>query len=812
MGRGVLFFLLSISLMFSLVSAVEVSNQTFISSNYLEGDSISGKLYVRFDGDYAGKLSSNLDGGIDVLDLLKMSNLPNTSYSCEPSSCLEDYKIGLGTESKEKPVYLDDELNKEVYGFYIEENGEISEITDMGFDVDLEVGPGCVSQIVIDLLNDGIPDFYNVNYDEVSCFREPYTPNYGCFEDSSSDTSVFLSKDSYCESVKNIPAGPAYRIGTNLALVEGGEGDIFFSLYYPSEGGFLEGKSSQAVTDPSSGEVSAIVEHHSLEPFDGVICVSQKGGDAKYKIRTESGGAEQCGIYGERKDSASNPTFSDTNDLDYEIYVRPVQYSSLMGISFDDSVFEEIREDVKLKDYLNDYLSSVYGNDCSSGCVIPVSIWGEKNKEGLLKEGFLSYKIKGVGVSQTEDFYDLIRTPAKVTSEDFLSLDIEKAGFEVPDRNGEYDFFLCLNEPESCDEDNSIFDMNFAVDIGFDFDMGPRFSLVKRNTEFEIVTSQSVSQAVWDFGDGSEPVSSEGKTVLHSFENSGDYIIKIGLTNSNGDVSIKKFKVVVGDAKNSVNVTLIDYESRIERLKSSIESFGEFEKSRVKDLIDVSLLERKIKAERENYDRLVGSSLTADEDYISILNKLLVMDVPKNVFIGGSGTLPVQVGYGQDFSGIDLGIIKEATSYSGNFENYAAASNIIQWMEQNYDIKIKFNSVFALGDVEDKELFKTYEIIISELNFEQGSKFLVIDSPLNSINFESVSTAESASGGTFVRFEDDGLSRVRFSIRGPAPEVEDLGVYISPSLSKFDFVPEVRQNWWENKDGSISWWKLIIGL
>jgi PKD repeat protein len=818
MRRGGFCFLLAVFLVISLASAAEVGNQTGIDSGYLENDIISGKLYVNFSKDIAGRFTSNLEGGIDVLDLFSIAAIEGSDYSCDPASCLEDYKISIDTALERKTIFLDEEKNRDVFGFYIEESGPVEEIVDLEFNISMGRGgrgftPGCFSQVVVDLFNDGTPDFYNTNYVNSSCLGEEYERNYGCFEADEAEDHILLTDEYYCQPIKDIPPAAAYTIGTNVELVEGSEGNIAFYLFYPhpTEPGDLEGKRSQKIEDPVTGNINGTIEYHSLEPFDGMICIFNAGGNGKYRIRLDQDGSEQCGLKGENEKELTEV------NADYELYIRPLMFAPLSETKFDKAIFEEVRTDIKnpgnapLKDYLNEYLSDVYDNDCKSGCVIPFAIWGEEDREAELHEAELTYEI-GVGKTDTKDFYELARTPAKISSDGFLEFDFEDMGFEVPNEDGEHEFFLCLNEPEECDDDNSIFEDVFSVSVGFDFDMGPRFALVKQSTEFEVVTSSEIESVEWDFDDGSTPIETTDKFAYHSFDEAGDYIFTITVTDVDGSVSTKKFKIIVGDAKSSVNVTLNDYERRIKNLEGGIISLPEFAKSRAEGLIDTNLLERKVKTERENYERLLGSSNTADEDYIEILNSLLTMDVPRNVFVTSVGTPPVQVGYGSGFSGIDLNILKEATGYSNDVEQYEAASKVVTWMESNYAITLGFTSVSVGRDTGTSELFKVYDIVLGQKEgADQGTQYFVIDQPLSSIEFDTITTAESASGGTFIEFEGS-LSRVKFSIDGPAPGVEELGIYVSPSLSNFEFVPEVRQSWYRNEKGEIIWWRLILGL
>ncbi len=375
----------------------------------------------------------------------------------------------------------------------------------------------------------------------------------------------------------------------------------------------------------------------------------------------------------------------------------------------------------------------------------------------------------------------------------------------MPDKNGSYSFVLRFDNKE-------VFKEKVRVEVGFDFNVVPRFALLGRSTEFEAITAQNISSAVWEFGDGTSPAQLTGKKATHAYKTEGEFDLRVTLRSSSGASSAKKFKIIVGDAKSSANLTLKDYEQRISRVKTDISKLPEWIQESIKTALDLSLVESTVTAARKNYNQKVDDSSTTDGEYVAIVNSLLGIEVPKEVFVSNKGILPGDVG----FANIDIKHLEMISGQSAEAEN-AVILGIVNWMTKNYEITEDFQTISARWDFEITQIGQVYKIVISKKDTTQSDyAYFVIDYPLTDIRFKTSLDAQGTdSGGTYIGFDGASApSLLEFVIIGNrAPDPINLGAYISPQLEKLDVeTRQIRSRWWEDEEGNFNWNRFLLGI
>ncbi|MFH1802635.1 MAG: PKD domain-containing protein [archaeon] len=813
-----IFCIISIFLMIGLVGAVDfdVHNSSFIYEEYLDGDVVAGLLNISFDGQDNLDFTSSLGyKKVKLLDVLHGMNLTSPrDYSCEPLNCESRYQAYSGRE--DKPISIGEE--KELYGFKIKENEpvEITGRNDLTFTVEVnDPVVDCENQLFIDMFNDGTIDFYNNQLrgddpEEVGDCGSFFYPggvnrHRGCFDpdDSSLDLAP-LGDRLYCEYMEDIPPSAGYEIGGEIEVLKAG-GNLEF-LLYPADGG-CDPLANWGLDNVSqNGWISHFIPYTSLEEFDALVCVYTTSGSDYFAIQTNERD-DSCGLSFEHCDRVSKEDFS----VDFNLHIIPKGYEPIGQVVFDNALYEDFTGR-DLGDDLDEYLNITYGRNCSGedGCVVPFSIWGSRAWEGQsIHSARLDYRRAGL-LDYEETIYELREQPAKVTS-GYVEIDVGDLGFKVPSENGKHTFKLSLGDDEVI---RDVID----VDIGFSFRLTPRFAFIGRETLFNARTEAEVISSTWDFGDGSSSMTVQGPSAKHTYDKAGEYNLKVVLVKKVGSGtknSTRRFKVLVGDARESAELALKDLEARITALEADTVKYPAWMQDSVKDAIGINAVKTVVQGARADFDLLEEDS--PDSKYIEIVDSLLTIDLPYSVYTSSTGALPAFISY----ESVDVSHIEEiAISQVDNVELFKA--NMIAWMDEHYDVTVSFDTITANGEVQDVDLLKKYKVSITEKKSPGGDKaYLIIGYPKSTFVFSgtggSTFTETSVSGGTFVELTANPINNVEFMILGSdAPTVADLGIYVSPAPRVLGISSDapIKECWHMNCDdeGNFLWKRFIIGM
>lgn len=787
------FCLVGIFLLLSLASAGSFEldeDGSSVEENYLEGDFFRGVLNMSFSEQLNEDFSHNLgDEKTKLIGVLEaMGYVAGEDYECGPVSCKSTYRAydPEGT----KGILLGEE--KRLYGFKIESNNPITEINKLEFEVGVYAPIHCVNQIYIDLFDDGTVDFFNTRpYGNVAasgCYEYPYESGKGfitgCFDPEEAENRVFLERDPYCQLMKDIPASGAYGVGGTFKIHQDG-GNIGFHLY--SADGECELLGSTGMGNLNTGGspeklIQTNLTYPTVETFDAFLCVNtDEEFEEDYISILFEDEDELCGM-----PYVGPPCVTESYDFtaDYDLFIKPLGYGYIEELTFDDDLYDDIYGRNLEKDVL-DYLNDTYDLDCSGdGCVIPMTLWGQPPEAGAsqsINSVDLKYKPRGSGIVADNKIYDLVEKPAEVTS-DYLEIFIEELEFEVPDEDGHHTFTLSLGGEEVIEE-------RVNVEIGFSFHVTPRFAFIGRETAFIAKTSKAIAESIWDFDDGTSPVRVSGNSVKHTFTEAGEYGVKVTLIREHSGSgtpknSSKRFKVVVGRAKESVELTLRELEARIENLESNISTYPGWVGLGISSVIGLDNKKALVETKKQEFESLDNES---DEAYVALMNDLLGIELPYRIYTSESGTLPADFGY----DGANMAHL-EALSEATVEDKEELKAHVFDFMYNHYQTDIYVETISALGEFgETVDLLKTYKITISEIESPGAEPvYLIIGQPKSSITFASGNESFSStgvSGGTYTDLGSGSFSSVEFMITGlSAPDVENLGVYLSPPATTFE--------------------------
>jgi PKD repeat protein len=770
MKKEIFFVCLSLVLMISIVSAsFEVDeNSSQIETSYSEGEFVRGDAMMSFSWHENKKFTSNFgENGKDLLDTLLESGFSSgVDFDCNPSNCEDNYQT-IGSASTTVNFNTG---QKKLYGFKMVGN-DVGDILKFDFNITSGAGASCSNQISVDLFNDGIVDFYNSKNTSTACGAQ----DFGCFKGADAEGFAIIDNDNnnrYCENI-TLPPGPGYRLGAYIKESQTDKSDLRLTLYNWSENSSSKKldhcliKKERFTGTGQPEDVFCDVDFSSQYSINAFVCLRLENDvDADYQIRFES--TDPCGGVGH---PINNPITAFTRD--YEIYSRPLKYASMGESEFGDDTYQG---GLNLDVLIEKYILNVYNNSCTNDCILPVGFWGI-DQEVTMHDGRLRYKSDG-NTQETGDIYGLSSTGFTINSS-LLSLDIEKMGFAVPSVNGTSDFYLCFDENQCKDEDDSILSEEINVLVGFSFGIGPKFALIGKVTTFTAFTSETIDSSEWNFGDGSSSVESNDNTAQHKYTSEGNYEVTVTLFNSNGGESTKKFKVLVGDAQTSANITIKDYESRIKDLENNLQKFPLWVKEEVETQIDLDGIETALEDIKRDFNK-------TDANYSKIINDLLEIDVPKSLS-GQEGTLPAAIGYDE----INVAHLEDASGkISSNKE--LLKSGIVGWISENYGVEVEFQTITAVYDFEESDVLTRYDIKLSQKTSSSSPSFLIIDHSFVNVEFKSSYSEESVSSGSGVSIPIDSSGEpnsVEFLIIGSGPSVEDLAAYISPSLEAIEGKP-----------------------
>ncbi len=769
-----------ILILFSSLASAEfsVGNGSFVEKNYFGGDFVRGKLNISFaNQDGNSKFTSNFGGEINLIDILKKMNyVSGREFSCIPTNCKNDYTSGFAPGSNDVEFSLNE---KRTYGFKL--TGEEVEITGFNFEIFSGAPASCKNQIFIDVFDDGEIDFYNTKYKDIQCGER----SFGCFN---GDGEVQISEiprstggnRQICEKI-TLPPAAAYRVGAKV--IGTGTETVGVGLYKlngdpacPSTG---DNPRHGRGAVPSNGEVSVIAECQFLEEFKGMVCVVNNGVTDNYGIRFEEDN-KACGVKIER---GARGGWSVVNvSADYEIFAEPLAYDEFGWVDVNANFLSITRQ--SLREASDEYIAEIYSRSCADECYIPISFWrGDITDLGLEQivrvrtsdTKLLKYNTFTASINERK-IHELFTGSFTINTENFTSLDIEKMEFAVPRADGNNTFTLKLDDEEVITE-------SLSIKVTFEFDITPRFALIGAETVFVAGSSETINSSIWKFGNGSAVVNSQDNKATHVFTKADEYNIEVELKNDVGASSKRKFKVLVGEPRLSATLLVQEYEARIDNVEENMAGFPEWTRNEISKTLNLEKINGEIIKAKNDLE-----SANTDEELIKIINNLLKIEVPRAVFISEQGDIPGDFG----FNNIDVRHIAKISDKTVSDAN-AVKDGILQWMNENYEINIKFETLSANIGSNDKIIMRIYEIGLTKKNNAGGDfSFLVINQPKDILRFGRNYDVREVlgAGASYIQIDSFGEpSKIEFVISGQSPpSAEALGIYISPVLDDLDVV------------------------
>jgi len=741
--RGRIFVILSL-IIFSLIFAsasFEKANPAYSLTKriYAPQDFIEGWIKLKFTNEPGDSLlESNYGGSVKLLDFLGKTN---STFTCSPVDCKEDYIINENSNSTSKTFNLVGE-NSTIVG--IKFSGNIVRINLINFTIQSNAPTSCNNQLKIDFLDDETIEKLNDKVSAESCG----TKEYGCFDSAKVTDNLKLGTTPYCQKL-NLTEAAGYNLG---AWVKGSGGKVFMQLYKGDGNRIDSAKCELSGITTAGSEVSCSI-NYSTTGAEFYACISAESGD--YYIQENTNPTNLCGFYGTpvREKTAA-----------YDIFAEKRKFDTIGELK----ISNNLPDGKKLSEMAFDYIKKRYGSlNCSNTCVVPIRISSYSNQAVTISGLILDYERTSGNVID-KYFYDITEISPKISS-DFQQLQLIKAEFGFDEGYGNKTIRIKLNNEEIFSDEVTIKKISTINSIY------PTTTAAAVPTEFianlTLENNSDIAEYRWEFGDGENLTTLKNKAT-HAYGNISDYKLKVKITDEKGFSSYTIFDISVGSPKNIANITIRNKESNILELKNQIGNFSLFYQQTINKIMNLTRLEEDLQTLKTNYN-----NATAEEDYINVMKGLINLKIPE--FLFSSKTLE-ESPFLQRSEDIDINALGKITGEevdSAKENEYINAIN--GWFVDNLEVNIIYDEISG-------EYGEVYEPIFNVFTFKvnkgtYNDKYYIIIKKSGNITFkENYGQKES---GEYAYIETNSDKEITFSTT-ESIDFTNIPIFISPSISK----------------------------
>jgi hypothetical protein len=756
-----------------------------IEKEYSPSENIRGWINISIINELYDTLvkgSSDLKGGIRLIDLLKTNNLEyGEDYECDTIDCLTYYKIiGDGETSNTFSLTTGEE---KVLAFNID-GDYIKSISSLSFNINVNNEVSCINPLEIDFLPDADIENPIIEWKSTKFSQTDICSNfnkYGCFDKlASSQTEVGLSRsENHCEKVRLTPSN-YYNLGAivrNTSLYPE-NGDIRMSLHD------LSGTEIALCTldfSKTLGE-SEYYCNAQLKPGYSIdyeseyyyVCIKKTSDENTYYIKSENSG-EKCGFF-ETPDNAP-----ETFLYDYSIFAESYKFDNIGKIVFNEIEYENQGNEYTLAEDLDFYLGDKYDFVCENGCAIPIKFKANIGMDITISNISLKYNTNQGEALPSDRSYEVQISKPKI-SFNYTKLDLDESNITVPSKYGNYNVSIYVGSEKIKTESIKVLKVPVIKNLY------PTIVSAGYPTEFvvevETQDNKSIINYTWNFGDGTIKETTTDK-VAYSYQKINIiYPLKIKVTDSEGLSSEKTFAISVGSPKEAINKTLETYTKRIQNLTSQISSFSSPYQIFLKKSLNLENTTLQLQELQKQYNSAGGD----EKIYLEIMNKLATLNVPYKIDTTSKGDLPYYVNYQK----INLDTLKEAGAGDyllDNPESYKKA--IGGWQQELVLMNIHYEYISAYYDSGVSQLIGIFKLKLSpnsEIKGEETENYLVFSDAIRGTNFDisdSSYNIKQINQDVAIKFSNINEREILFYYKGEKL-YNNLDVYPSPKFSELD--------------------------
>lgn len=729
----ILLFSSGISAFSKSLNLGNVSNS--INDNYAPGAALNGWINISLKDEPTDSLLTVFNYSVSIIDVLRINSLiRGVQYNCSVSSCNTSY-APVDSESSSTSFTLNSG-EKKLVGLKIPA-GSVESVSNLILNVGSSAGAGCYSPLKIDIGNEGIYDWvYNKEALGDYCSSE----NYGCYQTSTNLVALFQDgvSEQYCQYI-NVSAAPGFKVGANIT--GSGNANISFSI---------DDSHSCSVLATSAGKVSCDIHNLTLEDSQSLfVCMSQTSGTGEYKLYYDS----------------VAPTCGESN-TDFSIFVQPIKYSApatlVLNLTNDQASFAGI---------VDQYLNEIYSNDCSNGCIIPISFYSNQNAQKIdINSVKLNYKTTQ-GLFSVEKVCNLTQSVSKINM-GFTKLNLLGLGFNVSRVPKNYSATFKIAGADVLTKNINVLNLPIINEV-YPLEV-PAGAVIYFTA---IVSEYNITNYKWDFGDNSSVVEVSSNHVSHKYNELKKYTIKLTAVNSFGE-SNKTFQVNVISPKNYLPIAIESYKKKVSDIRTQLNTYPSLVKSYLEKKLDLTAIDLKIATLDSKY-RTANST----PEYIDIANSLLTINLPKNIGLVDSASGKFIV----DDKKINMASLNTLTTENLEGTEDSIKKAILEWFVKSVSVDISSSSFLALYENSSVPLGSYFNVrLTSKINSNLGNVYAVIARPKASLEFGSASPSQTdltSSTGILLDMAS-GSKTFDFIVLNEKIGLLDAPLYFSPPLSE----------------------------
>lgn len=741
----ILFLLASVS------ASWELGNKSYeISSFYGPSESIRGWINISFDEEPANSEVSSLYGDdFTLLDFLKeVEEKSGFDYYCDVKNCEFNYETSNGEEIKSFIL----EAGKSVkVGLKLSE--DLTDINSIGFRVLSNAKEACSNQLSLDFFSNTGVIIGNPSVSGNFCGS---SKTFSCFDESKTYGEADVTEKSYC-NILNLSDAPGIRVGAWVR--EKGETEELTLTLYNEYASFL-GECLLSNISSEGGEVFCDINVSVLQNEKYSLCINSESSNRVYSIRHQIA-RNDCGYY-----ALPSSYVSSTNNA-YSLFVQNKKFGDVGEFRVNNSV-DEFRT---LGQVAKEYLLTTYGNlDCSSGCILPITINSFVNQRIDLSDLEISYETAGTSGSIIRNFYDIREIPPKISTENFEILNLEGSWFPVAPDYGNKTFEIEI-------DGDSVFSEKVSVEkVPSILAVAPWKVAAGNPTEFKAYVNYefgNISEYNWDFGDGDSKKTS-GNKIVHTYNETGVYDLELEVKSK--EISIlKSFIIEVETPEFIINSSLEKMQENLESLNSQIKKFDVFSQAKIKETLNFEELESELSSLQRAFNE------AEEEDLQNILERVLKLKVPESVVLVSEENEKEFYPSRENVDISSIVSIDEEDFESSDEQKYV--DGVLVWNQENLLAEVNLKKYSFKYDGVFSEYLSVIQISISERNSVEDDSYFFVEKMKN-ISFDDNYWWEDLSDFSYLELQDFPFD-IKFSVRENL-RLEDLSIFISPLLGDLD--------------------------
>jgi len=756
-------FLLIVLVLTSVISAsFEIGNLSHsIDKQYGPLDYIRGWINISLDNEPANSVFEDSKGNsISLIDLLKKNT--DFDYSCIPVNCESGYSASNGESTKSFNLGIGE---SKIIGFKF--NEDITIINSVNFSVESTATQACYNQLEIDVFNDGTTEFGNNKTTYGDC---SFLKSYGCFNESKNvnEYSIGNYPSKHCQRIK-LSESPGFKLGAWVK--SNGDTRTLTMTLYNLYGEEIEGANCELPANTGEQEIYCDITYLVTESKDYYVCIySDEYGSSAIKGYSDT--ANGCGFYG---------TGIQSENAAFKIFAEGKKFADVGTLNINNSLLYGN----SLGEEIQDYIIETYGSlDCSSGCVVPIKFDSKKEQEVTIKDLEIKYDTN-LGPTTETNFYDLSENPAIVNA-DFQELYLNEGNFSVPLDKEDFDFELTLDGKDVISENVSIGNVPIIESLT------PTRTASAFPTQFKVIvnSSRNITKYEWNFGNNDTKTTTTNK-ITYTYNSTGNYELKITITDSSQLSSYKIFNVLVVSPEEIINTTIKKMQEDLSNIKSQIKDFPLFYQESLDLILNTSETEDELKQIQRDFN-----SASSEEDYNKIMTDLLNLEIPESIIISKSAD---SIPFYPDEDKINLDILKTIGGGDYNLSDEDKYLNsIIAWNQENLETKVTFKEISARYEsYDEKAILRIFKLKIGEQGSLSETPYLIL-TKLDNLRFDKNYLEKEESGYVYISLEETGKTII-FSTTEKIDFI-DLPVFISPEIdrlviSKEPTPPEENGKW-----------------